>query len=90
MRAMASQITSLTMVYSTVYSGADKRKRRINGLCEGNSSGTGEFPAQRAGNAEMFPFNYVIMRKYIWNCRLQNGAYLVSASMSYVQFCYWI
>ena len=27
-------------------------KRRVTGLCEGNSPGTGEFPAQRASNAE--------------------------------------
>ena len=27
-------------------------KLRVTGLCEGNSPGTGEFPAQRASNAE--------------------------------------
>ena len=55
MSEMASQITSLTIVYSTVYSGADQRKHqklRVTGLCEGNSLVTGEFPAQRASNAE--------------------------------------
>ena len=39
MSAMAFQITSLTIVYSTVYSGADQRKKsklRVNGICEGN------------------------------------------------------
>ena len=36
MRAMASQITSLTTVYSTIYSGAV----------------IGKFPAQRASNVE--------------------------------------
>ena len=41
--AMVSQITSLTIVYSTVYSRC---------LCEGNSPVTGEFPAQRASNVE--------------------------------------
>ena len=39
MGAIASQITSLTNVYSTVYSGADQRKHQ-------------EFPAQMASNAE--------------------------------------
>ena len=61
---MVSQITSFTTVYSTVYSGADKKntsKLRVTGLCEGNSPVTGEFPAQRASNAEMFPFDDVIM-----------------------------
>ena len=54
MGAIASQITSLTIVYSTVYSGADKKtwKLRVNGLCAGNSPETGEFPAQMASNAE--------------------------------------
>ena len=55
MSMMASQITSLTIVYSTVYSGADKKKTsklRVTGLCEGNSAVSGEFPTQRASNAE--------------------------------------
>ena len=52
MSMMASQITSLTIVYSTFYSGADQRKLHITGLCEGNSPVTVEFPAQRASNAE--------------------------------------
>ena len=30
MDTMASQITSLTIVYSSVYSGADQRKHRIS------------------------------------------------------------
>ena len=42
MGAMASQITSLSSVYSTVYSGADQK----------NSPGTGELLAQMASNAE--------------------------------------
>ena len=33
----------------------------VTGLCLGNSPGTGEHPAQRASNAEMFPFCDVIM-----------------------------
>ena len=57
MTMVASQITSLTVVYSIVYSGADKKtsKVRVTGLCAGNSPGTGEFPAQRASNAENGP-----------------------------------
>ena len=130
MGAIASQITSLTIVYSAVYSDADERKHQssaslpfITGispeaikwgvdrydrlLCPGlqpgppsqtpgglgqrhwsvsevtwppqlelrrwrssgpssvmyagNSRGTGEFPAQMTSNAEMFPFDDVIM-----------------------------
>ena len=48
MGAIASQITSLTIVYSTVYSDTDQRKKtklRVTGLCAGNSPETGEFPA---------------------------------------------
>ena len=55
MGAMASQITNLAIVYSTVYSGADQRKHqsfRVTDLCVGNSPVTGEFPAQMASNAE--------------------------------------
>ena len=51
----ASQITSLTIVYSTVYSGTDQRKKSklwITGLCARNSPVTGEFPAQMASNTE--------------------------------------
>ena len=36
-------------------------KLRVTGLCEGNSPVTGEFPTQRASDAEMFPFDGVIM-----------------------------
>ena len=55
MGSIASQITSLTIVYSIVYSDADQRKHqklRVTGFCEGNSPGTGEFPAQMASNVE--------------------------------------
>ena len=50
MGTMASQITSLSIVYSAVYSGTSKP--RVTGLCVGNSPVTGEFPAQMASNAE--------------------------------------
>ena len=55
MSAMASQITSLAIVYSTVYSRRRSKKTsklRVTGVCEGNSPVTGEFPAQRASNPE--------------------------------------
>ena len=57
MSVIASQITGVSIVYSAVCSGADKKKTsklRVTGLCAGNSPVTGEFPAQRASNAEMF------------------------------------
>ena len=53
MRVMVSQITSLRIVYPTVYSRRRSRKTskfRVTGLCEGNSPMTGELPAQRVSN----------------------------------------
>ena len=56
MGLMASQITSLTIVYSKVHYRSKKTsKLRVTGLCAGNSPATGEFPAQKASNAEHVP-----------------------------------
>ena len=53
MRVKAFQITSLTIVYSTIYSDADQRKHQSStSLAFGKSPLTGEFPAQMASNAE--------------------------------------
>ena len=49
---VASQITSLTIVYLTVYSGTDHRKHQSSASLALDSSVIGEFPAQRASNAE--------------------------------------
>ena len=38
-------------------------KLRVTGLCVGNSPVTGGFPAPKASNAEMFPFDDVIMHR---------------------------
>ena len=64
MSAIEFKITSLTIVYSAVYSRRTSKKvskLRVTGLCEGNLPVTGEFPTQRASNAEMFPFDDIIM-----------------------------
>ena len=47
-------------------------KLHVTGLCEGNSPGTGEFPALRASNAEMFPVDDVIMNSFF----LSSGLYM--------------
>ena len=53
MGAIASQTTSLTTVYSNVYSGADETsKLRVTALCGRNSPVTGEFTAQRASKVK--------------------------------------
>ena len=61
--AITSQIIRLTIVYSTVYTGADEKKAsRHWTLC-------GEFPTQRAATRKMFIFDDVIMgpEKYFWS-----------------------
>ena len=57
MGAMALQITSLTIVYLSVYSGADRRKHRssVTSLCQGNSPVTGELPIEMVSNAKNVP-----------------------------------
>ena len=55
MGTMVSQITSLTLVYSTIYSRRRSKKTsklRVTGFCAGNSPVTGEFPTPMASNAE--------------------------------------
>ena len=55
MGAMASKITSLKIVYSSVYSGADQREHQSSASLAfvwGNSPVIGELPAQMACNAE--------------------------------------
>ena len=63
MGTMASLITSLTIVYSIVYSGADQRnlKPPLHWPLCGDSPGTGEFPTQMASNAENVSIDDVIM-----------------------------
>ena len=53
--AMASEITSLTIyLLKRLFRRSSKKTSKlcITGRCEGNSPVTGEFPAQRASNAE--------------------------------------
>ena len=52
MGVMASQITCLTIVYSTVYSGTENIKAPRHWPSAGNLPVTDEFPAQKASNAE--------------------------------------
>ena len=51
MSSMASQITRVSIVYSAVCS-KKISKLGVIGFYEGNSPVTGEFPAQRASDAE--------------------------------------
>ena len=64
MGAIASQITSLAIVYSTVYSGADQRKHQssaslafVQGIHRGPMNSLDKWPVTQ----KMFPFDDVIM-----------------------------
>ena len=64
MIAMASQITSLTIVYRTVYSGADQRKHQSSAspaFVQGNHRGPVNSPHKCPVTPKMFPFDDVIM-----------------------------
>ena len=65
MSTMASQIISLSIVCSTVCSGADQRKTsklRVTGLCVGNSPEPVNSPHKGPVTRKMFPFDDVIMQ----------------------------
>ena len=60
MSAMASQITSLTIVYSTVYSGADQRSASL-AFVRGIHRSPVNSPHKGPVTRKMFPFDDVIM-----------------------------
>ena len=67
MSAMASQLTSLTIVYSTVYSGADQRKHQSSALLAymwGIHRWPVNSPHKGPLTQKMFPFDDVIMYGY--------------------------
>ena len=64
MGGIASQITSLTIVYSTVYSGADQRKHQSSASLAfvwGIHRGPVNSPHKWLVTRKMFPFDDVIM-----------------------------
>ena len=64
MSAIASQITSLTIVYSTVYSDADQSKHQSSAslaFVRGNSPRTGDSPHKWSVTRKVFLFDDVIM-----------------------------
>ena len=69
MTTVASQITSLTAVYSIIYSGADKRKHQSSAslaLCAGNSLRPVNSPHKGPVTRKMLPFDDVIMEFKWW------------------------
>ena len=68
MEAIASQITSLTIVYSTVYSGVDQSKHQSSASLAfvwGIHRGPVNSPHKWSVTRKMFPFDDVIM-SYMW------------------------
>ena len=87
MGAIASQITSLTIVYSTVYADADQRKHHslaLLALCAGNSPGPMISPHKWPVTRKMFPFDDVIVMLSD-TCRWK----LFSTKLSLVQYIYF-
>ena len=67
MSAMASQITSLTIVYSSVYSGADQRKHQSSAslaFVRGIHQWPVNSPHKRPVSRQMFPFDDAIMLRH--------------------------
>ena len=78
MRAMASQITSLTIVYSTVYSGTDERKHQSSAslaFVRGIDRWPVNSPHKGPVTRKMFPFDDVIMnaRNLFYNSQKRKG-----------------
>ena len=81
MGTIASQITSLTIVYSTVYSDADQRKHQssaslafVRGIHRGPVNSPLKWPVTR----KTFPFDDVIMleRGAIWYWCIQHFTFI--------------
>ena len=88
MGAMASQITSLTIVYSTVYSDADQRKHKssaslafVRGIHRGPVNCPHKWPVTR----KMCPFDDVIMVTAQWS----NPGEIPCKSIAAIHFTLW-
>ena len=68
MITMASQITSFTIIYSTVIQAQIKENIRVTGLRAGNSPGPVNSPHKGPVTRKMFPFDDVIMSTQTLNC----------------------
>ena len=79
MGAMASHVTSLTIVYSTVYSGTDQRKHQSSASLAfvwGIHRWPVNFPPKGPVTRIMFPFDDVIMDDLVWR-RLSSLIYFL-------------
>ena len=85
MGAITSQITSLTIVYSTVYSDADQRKYQssaslafVRGIHRGPVNSPHKWPVTR----EMFPFDDVIMTYQLCMVCVHSGSKVIGFSLA--------
>ena len=79
MGAIASQITSLTIVYSTVYSDVDQIKHQSSASL---AFVTGEFPHKWPVTRKLFPFDDVIMA-YLHNIIIETFKFLSSLALNW-------
>ena len=91
MTTMASQITSLIIVYSTVYSGADQRKHQssaslafVRGIHRGPVDSPHKWPVAR----EMFPFDDVIMCRWYFHMQFIEREVL-HFDQNFTKVCSW-
>ena len=92
MSAMASQITSLTIVYSTVYWGTDQRKHQssaplafVRGIHRWPVNSMHKWPVMR----KMFPFDDVIMLWYLHFETRTNWSTFCSHFQKLCKFNWW-
>ena len=87
--AVASHITCLTIVYSTVYPRRRSKKiskLRVTGLCVWNSPVTGEFPAQKASNAKNVSIWWRHHAISSWNYRQHKITVFIVIALWYVKY----
>ena len=92
MNMVASQITSLAIVYSSVYSDADQRKHQSSASLAfvwGIHRGPVIFPHKWPVTRKMFPFDDVIMRvKFVWKI-VNSSAFHCSTTFHIPQVVLW-
>ena len=91
MNSLSSQITSLTIVYSTVYSRGDQRKHQSSASLAfvwGIHRGPVNSPHKGPVTRKMFPFDDVIMpRNEVWNYRVTGPHYYIHFVIDHPFWC---
>ena len=90
---MASQITSITVVYSTVYSDVDQRKHQSSASQASvwGIHATGEFPAQRASYSENVPIwwrHHVSVFSVSYWCHTRNLTFKKESSFTNIMLVF--